>query len=113
VLKGISNIGELDRRVVIQTVSYTVDDETNARIPTYSTYATVWAKRLRQKSEEDYEAKQLPAVKTQRYFIRYATGINERMLLVDGAETFKIRGIEQGPERKSYLILTVEKRDGE
>jgi SPP1 family predicted phage head-tail adaptor len=112
-LKGITKIGEMDRRVVIQTVSNTKDAETNANVPTYSTYATVWAKRLRQNSNENFEAKQQNAVKTQRYFIRYATGINERMLLVDGAETFKISGIEQGQERKSYLILTVEKRDGE
>jgi SPP1 family predicted phage head-tail adaptor len=111
-LKGI-DIGSLDRRISLRSFSVTKDAETNANVRTYTTVATVWAKRLGKKSIEDFEAKQPTAITTQRYLIRHKSGVAEKMQLVDANEIFEIKGIEEGPSRRSYLILTVEKRDGE
>ena len=103
-------IGDLDRKITIQSVSETLDSETNHSVLTYSTLATVWAKRLKVQSNESYEAKQQVAVNVVRYLIRYRTGITERMRIVDNGSTYEISGIEE-IDRKNTLILTAEKRD--
>jgi SPP1 family predicted phage head-tail adaptor len=109
-LKGL-NIGSLDIRITIQDFTTTTDEETNAPIKTWSTLKTVWAKRLKKWSNEQFEGKQPVANTSERFMIRYTTGINEKMRLIDGDSTYEIMGIEQGADRKTILILTVERRD--
>lgn len=102
----------MDRRIVLQQFTESAADaETNEKTKTWSTLATVWAKRFKKKSGEVYEAKQQVAVTLDAFMIRYRTDVTERMRVVDGDATYDITGIEEGASRQSYLILSVVKRD--
>jgi head-tail adaptor len=111
-------VGELDCRIIIQQLTTTRSTITNYPSPTYSTFATVAAKRLGKanndlyapSTSEAYEANQQVAINTVRYFIRTLTGVLETMLIVDGTKTYNISGIEDFG-RQGYMILTATKRD--
>jgi SPP1 family predicted phage head-tail adaptor len=106
--------GELDRRITIQSVSTTNDAITNEEVETFSTFkSNVAAKRLGLQSKEDFEANQQVAVVDARYMIRnYGWAITERMLVVEGSTTYRIKGIDDRA-REGFVILSCEKRDNE
>lgn len=109
-LRGI-RIGELDRKVTIQQKSVTRDDLTNEESSSWVTVKSVFAKRMGPKSMEKFEANQQVALTEARYFMRYQSGLDDTMILIDGGEMYHIKGIEQDLGRKQSTILTVEKRD--
>jgi SPP1 family predicted phage head-tail adaptor len=106
-----ANIGRMDLQVIIESSTETRDSQSNEIIYTWSTFATVWAERLRNTiSDELFEADQQVAKTKYRLRIRWMAGINETMRLNIGGEYNYISGIEEWG-RKSYLILTTERRD--
>lgn len=106
--------GELNRRIAIQSFTEVPDSMTNAPVKTWSNlYNSVAAKRLGPKSSENFEANQQVANIEVRYLINWKDDITEVMRVIDGANTYYIKGIEESSERKHWLILTCEKRDNE
>jgi SPP1 family predicted phage head-tail adaptor len=106
-----ANVGRMDLQVVIETPTETNDAETNEPISSWATFATVWAERLRNTvSDETFEQDQQVAKKKYKLRIRWTSGITEKMRVNIGGEYNYISGVEEWG-RKSYLILTTEKRD--
>lgn len=106
--------GELNRRIAIQSFTVTADSLTNEPVQTWSNlYGSVGAKRLGPKSNESFEANQQVANTEVRYLIRWKDDIDETMRVVEGSNTYYIKGIEESTDRKHWLILTCEKRDNE
>lgn len=104
------DVGTLDRKITIQSVTATSDPLTNEPIKTFATLATPWAKRLKNQSNEQYDAAQQVSTQTVRYLIRWRSDVTEKMRIVDGAKTFEISGIEE-MDRKVALILTAISKD--
>ena len=106
-----ANVGRMDLQVIIEQPTVTRDGETNEPVTTWSTLYTVWSERLRNTmSDESMEADQQVAKKKYKLRIRWQSGITEKMRVNIGGEYNYISGIEEWG-RKSYLILTTEKRD--
>jgi SPP1 family predicted phage head-tail adaptor len=106
--------GELNRRIAIQSFTTSADSTTNEEVKTWSSlYSSLAAKRLGPKSNETFEANQQVANIEVRYLIRWKDDITEVMRVIDGSDTYYIKGIEESSERKAWKILTCEKRDNE
>jgi SPP1 family predicted phage head-tail adaptor len=106
-----ANVGRMDLQVIIETPTETNDSETNEPTSSWATFATVWAERLRNTvSDETFEADQQVAKKKYKLRIRWMSGITEKMRVNIGGEYNYISNVEEWG-RKSYLILTTEKRD--
>jgi SPP1 family predicted phage head-tail adaptor len=106
--------GELNRRIAIQSFVETAHSVTNEPVKTWSNlYASLATKRLGPKSSESFEANQQVANIEARYLIGWKNDIDETMRVVDGSNTYYIKGIEESTERKGWKILTCEKRDNE
>lgn len=110
-MMGSVRIGEMDIRIIIQSVSTANNALTNQEEKTFSTLATVWAKRLGPKSTEGFEADQQVAVSDVRYMIRRRTDLRETYRVIDGSNTYEIKGIEDFGRAGDYMIITCEKRD--
>lgn len=108
-----ASIGKMDLRVIIESATTSSNSSTNEPEETWSTFHTCWAERLRNTfSDEVVEGDQKTARTYMKLRIRWVAGITEQMRLnVDGAYHY-IKGIEEWG-RKSYLIITTEKRDNE
>ena len=60
--------GKLDRKITIQQPTYTTDTQTGERkVSSWSTYKSVWAKRIQPMSMERVEGDQLALVDTYNY----------------------------------------------
>jgi len=106
-----ASIGRMDLQVIIEQATFTNDATTNEPAATWTTLATVWAERLRNTvSDESFEQDQQVAKKKYKLRIRWIAGINEKMRINIGGELNYITGVEEWG-RKSYLIITTEKRD--
>lgn len=109
-IKG-GNIGHMDTQLLIESYTATKDSVTGEDVKSWTTYATVWAQKLRlPASTEVIEADQQVAKKTARWKIRYLAGVTEQMRINRSSEISYISGIEE-VDREKFLILTVEKRD--
>ena len=64
--------GELDRRITVRRAVRTYN-EFNEPIDSWSTYATVWAKRLDASANESYRAQEVGAEITRRFQVRWST----------------------------------------
>jgi SPP1 family predicted phage head-tail adaptor len=84
--------GELDRKIVIEQASET-PDTIGTVIKTWSTFATVWAKRTPLRGREYFSAAQKGAEKDFTYRLRWLSGLTEKMRLVDDGEYWDIQHI--------------------
>jgi head-tail adaptor len=114
-LRGI-RVGELDRRITIQ--SYTEANHATSNQPrkTWSDLVTVYSKRVQPRSratDERFEANQQVAAEVYDFEIRdISTAINHKMRIYDTVEAryFYITGINKLP-RMGKIILTAQYRD--
>jgi len=102
-------IGDLDRRITLQ-VATTASDVFGEEIETWSTYREVWAKLAYVRGDEQFEAMEKTAVRVEKFFVRYDSGITEKMRVYWDSVYYDIRAIEQ-LGRKEYLVLKCERRD--
>lgn len=99
-----TNIGKRDRRIVIQELTNT-SDEYNQPVPTWSTFATVWASVDDKSGNESYQADQLTATRRTIFNIRYLSGVRETMRILYNNRYYNIEVIAS-PDRNRSLELT-------
>lgn len=108
-LKGI-DIAELDKKVIIEEPTYSVDSLTNEKKKaSWSTFATVWA------SHDDvtldkFEADQQVALGDSMWMIRWLSGVTENMRINDGGTYHYIKGLKT-TDRNVTIAIRTEKRD--
>lgn len=98
---------ELDRQVLIKTRTVTPDSRGDIGTPTLTTLATVWARRSDLRSYERFQAGRAVSVRVASFVVRYRSDVTEKMIIVDGSETFEIVGIAE-IGRKDWLDLAAE-----
>lgn len=99
-------IGELKRRITIQS-PVTAQEQTFGQEVTnsYTTFATRWAKIEYLDSTEEEKAKQIKPKTTVKITIRYFADITSDMRVVNGTNTWNIKGITHDEER-TFTMLT-------
>lgn len=102
--------GSLNRRIVIEQPSSAQDSSTGQPKPVWSTFATVWARRLDVRGSERHAAEQDIAARTATFRLHFLAGVTERMRIVDAGITYDITGIA-GDEMDNWLELTAEARN--
>jgi len=108
-----TNIGELDRRIIIE--SFTTTRAANGGvIESWSTFATVWAKKeffnTPTMDNEKFEANRNTATSKVQYTIRYLSGVTKKMRVNDSSEYFDITAINK-PGRKRWMLLEAESKE--
>lgn len=98
--------GNLDRQLTIQSAT-TTQDASGQEIETWATVATVWAARKDVRGSERFAAEQEIATRAATYRIRWITGVNEKMRVVDAGTTYGIVGIADD-YRQGWMELSVE-----
>jgi SPP1 family predicted phage head-tail adaptor len=101
-------IGNLDRRIVIQTSTVSRDAYGEA-IPTWSTLRTVWAWIRPVAVSEGEKSNKITASDTVRFVVRYRSDYTEKMRIVYNSNTYEIKGIQE-VGRREYQELTAERR---
>lgn len=106
-----TNLGSLDRRITIQSATETQQDNGELSL-TWSSFASLWAKKDFKTGGETFEADELVARNTVDWVVRYYPGITEKMRIIEGTSIWDILYIaEDGRER--FMILKAKKRDNE
>ncbi|UZS00264.1 phage head closure protein [Chondrinema litorale] len=104
---------KLDRQIVIESASSTQDDYGQNTPQTWSTFATVWAgknKDIRTRNKETFQANQLVAERQDYFEIRYLSGIDEAMRIVDeNSKIYDIISIEELGRREAMRIFAINK----
>lgn len=101
-----TNIGRRDRRIVIQELT-NAPDAYNQPIPTWSTFASVWASVQDKGGGEGYQADQLTASRNTVFNIRYLSGVRETMRILYNSRYYNIR-LVVSPDRNRSLEITAE-----
>ena len=103
-------IGKLDRRIEIQTAT----DTRNAfgeGVPGWTTTNTVWAAAEPGGGNEGTEGEKITATGLIKFTIRYIAGLDEKMRIIYGGETYDITNISEPVlERKRVLEITAKKK---
>ena len=105
-------IGRLDRSVTIQSVSLSNDAYGDDQSPSWSTHATVWARKDYNNGSEGIESDQLVHVGICEWTIRHLSTVTAQMRIYDGTDYWYIIRIEEIGRTKG-MKLTTEKRDNE
>lgn len=112
-LRGI-RVGELDRKITIQSYTTANHATTNQPVKTWSDLITVWSKRMpSRRTTEGYEANQQVAIEIYDFEIRdISTTIDHKMRIYDTVEAryFYIVGVNK-LVRQGKIILTGQYRD--
>lgn len=104
-------LGDLDRRVVIQKPTATADTY-GQRVDAWTTHSTVWARIAYEGGDEGYEADQKVATRVVKFFVRYDSAITERMRVSYNSGVYDILAIEE-ISRGGYLVLRTQKKDSQ
>lgn len=103
-----ARIGEMRRRVTIQTLSRS-SDSMGGYTETWTNTATVWAKIEPLKGMEMLEAMKLEAPLTHRVFMRWRSGVTtDNCRLVYSGRYFDIKQVRNLMEHGETLELLVE-----
>ena len=98
--------GRLNKRVTIQELSIS-KDQFNADIESWADVITVWAHIEPLRGREYWQAKQVVAEVTGRITIRYQQGIDEKMRVTYGDNTYNILAVINPEEGNRILQLLV------
>lgn len=99
-------IGKMDRRITLQAKTE-AQNSYGEPVPSWSEFATVWAQKIEMGGREYLASQQVAPEVVRRYRIRYLSGLNESMRLVDeNAEHWDIQRIAEGG-RRQWLDITV------
>ncbi len=97
--------GQLDRRITIQTPTLSQNAE-GAAVPSYSTFAEVWARKEDLRGEELFAAQKEDAEVTTRWTIRHLTGLRNDMRISYGGNYYDIISILEIGRREGFLITS-------
>jgi SPP1 family predicted phage head-tail adaptor len=98
---------ELDRQVEIKQRVIVQDSRGDIGEPTLSTVATVWARKNDMRGRERFTSDRVTAIRAGSYLIRHRSDLTEKMLLVDGSDSYEIVGLAE-VGRKDFLEVSVQ-----
>lgn len=97
-------IGTLDNRVQLQHRTLTPNAR-GEQVQSYTTYATVWARRNDVRGREFFAAQQINFEGTTEFTIRYRTDVLITDRIVEGSKTYNIRHIAEFPRNKGLSLI--------
>ena len=103
------NPGTMDRQVVVEQYT-TTRDNWNTPTKTWSTLATIWARKRDQRSGEVVELDQMVNLNRTLWTIRYRSDIDATMRIAYAGQFHYIVGIRE-IGRKELMEITTEVRD--
>jgi len=98
--------GRLDRQITIQHATV-IQDASGQEIEHWEPFASVWASRKDVRGSERFSSDQRFAARSAVYRLRYLSGLNEEMRIVDDGKTYQIIGIADN-ERQGWAELSAE-----
>jgi SPP1 family predicted phage head-tail adaptor len=102
------NAGLMDELVTVQQFSTTTDSNTGAKLQTWSTYTTMWARVQESESgSESVDSDRREAKQTVTFTVRYDAGINPKMRIAWEGKNYNIENIAD-LSRRMYLVLQTE-----
>lgn len=109
------NIGRLDREIELQSASMSnaSSDGWNDRVPTWSTFATVWATRKDKSTSEGEETFQRVAKTFTEWTIRHRTDISVEHRIKVGNDFFYLTGIREVGRREGLTLVSELRDNGE
>lgn len=100
--------GELDRRIKLQAPTVTRDPVYGSEVTTYTTVATVWAKRTEVAAGLSTQADQRVGTRIVQHLIRYRADVQPTWRIVDGTRRFRLTGPGLEVGRRVGLLLESE-----
>jgi SPP1 family predicted phage head-tail adaptor len=100
----VKQVGELDRRITIQTFSETTDTFGQG-VKSFSTLAQVWANVVEKVGREGEDGDMIASTKNVEFIIRYRTDVNEEMRISYNSNIYKIQAIQSADARKAFLKI--------
>lgn len=104
---GAVEIGELKKRIVIETVTQT-SDGIGGFTETWATFVSAWASINPMKANEVFWAGHLEHRVTHKIMIRYQSGVLPKMRVSFGGRYFYIKGVRNIDEMNRFLELMCE-----
>jgi len=102
------NAGLMDELVTVQQFSTTTDSNTGAKLQSWSTYTTAWARVQEAESgSESVDSDRREAKQTVTFSLRYDSGITTKMRILWESKYYNIINIAD-LERRMYLRLQTE-----
>jgi SPP1 family predicted phage head-tail adaptor len=97
--------GQLDRRVELQHRALTKEPTHGEDVVSYSTYATVWARKVDLRGREYFAAQQMNSEITTEWTIRFRSDVlvTDRIVFDDVA--YSIRQVAEIPRRKGLSLM--------
>ena len=104
-------IGELNRRIALQTVSYTPAGGVDLT-PVYATVANLWAQAVTLKGAARIDGVNAGEGPTHRFVIRRRTDVSAKNFILYASRRFKVLGVENVDEQNRWQdLLCEEMRD--
>lgn len=107
--------GTLDRRITIQRPTETRSAPLFEAIPTFATYATVWASKRPATAKELLKARELGAEIDVAFDIRFSNDVRETdptFRIVHDGVTHEIKGVIEIGRREGLTLLCVARNEG-
>lgn len=105
------NIGELDRRIVIESPERS-RDEYGEELLTWSTYRTVWAKVDWNGGNEKEELQRITAMAKVIFFIRNLDiAITKNLRILYQSKYYYVKVVNEIEGREAFLEIETEQRD--
>jgi SPP1 family predicted phage head-tail adaptor len=102
------NIGDLDRRIVIEQPSLSPDGGGGGGAATWTTFATVWGRLQAMGGGEAVQGQRPHGVTRHRVVIRRRADITAAMRVTCDGRVFNIRAVVNGGGRDPYTLLECE-----
>lgn len=107
--------GSLDRRIVIQRPTVARAEPLFEPIPTFATYATVWASKRPATAKEMIKARELGAEIDTVFEIRFSNDVrltDPTFRVVHDGITHEIKGVMEIGRREGLVLLCVARNEG-
>ncbi len=100
-------IGQMRDEIVIQSASE-ARSGSGAAVPTWATFATVWAEVSYLKGSEPFDAGRPIAMNARKFRIRWLDNLTEKMRISFDSDFWDIDSIEE-VKRKTEMLITATK----
>jgi head-tail adaptor len=98
------NIGQWDRRIIIQANAQTVDADGLPQDDWANLYTNVPASQLINQGTEKQENGKLTTMQTNVFSCRYVSGITAKHRIVEGSLTYQINSVQEVGRRQALRI---------
>ena len=100
------NPGRMDRKIIIEEITATTINAVGEPIPTWGTFATVWAEKMPLRGRERFEAQQVNAEADDKWRIRYLAGVVAKMRISYDSKLFDIQSVQEVGRRNGMELMT-------